>query len=374
MQLHSGMDVEDFLRGANFLSASGGGDPVAERELLLDDLQRGLEVGWEPLNPDPGNLTCTVIFSGTIAPEAFQEPAEGPSLAPGERIRRPLPEAVRDLEREVGRSIDQVISMEIGGINTGQSLDAAVNLGKPLVDGDYAGRAIPELNATTPHIYGADFFPWTIVDRFGNRIVIRSAATDVFGERIGKFIARASFGLVACALLAIPGDHAARMLVPGTITECLDLGRAIRLAREGGRDPVQAAAETVQGWILFRGTITKREWKDTGYMEGFHEIMGEGEHEDHRLRIWFKNENHLSWLDGKPYVSSPDLMEVVDGESGEPLVNTYLEEGMRVAVVGRRRREAFDSEKGLATLGPQHFGWADFPFTPIEELVNAAQS
>ena len=24
------------------------------------------------------------------------------------------------------------------------------------------------------------------------------------------------------------------------------------------------------------------------------------------LRVWFKNENHVSWLDGKPYVASPD--------------------------------------------------------------------
>src|SRR6266498_2108903 len=32
--------VDDFLRGANFLSASGGGDPASQRELLLEDLAR----------------------------------------------------------------------------------------------------------------------------------------------------------------------------------------------------------------------------------------------------------------------------------------------------------------------------------------------
>ena len=42
--------VEDFLRGANFLSASGGGDPAVEREDLLADVEDGLEIGWVPLD------------------------------------------------------------------------------------------------------------------------------------------------------------------------------------------------------------------------------------------------------------------------------------------------------------------------------------
>jgi hypothetical protein len=39
-------------------------------------------------------------------------------------------------------------------------------------------------------------------------------------------------------------------------------------------------------------------------------------------------------------------------DTAEPLVNAYLEVGDRVAVVGRRRRAAFDSTAGLAALGP----------------------
>jgi len=42
-----------------------------------------------------------------------------------------------------------------------------------------------------------------------------------------------------------------------------------------------------------------------------------------------------------------------------------------VAVVGTKRREQFDTEAGLATLGPKHFGW-DVPFTPIETLVRSS--
>jgi uncharacterized protein len=371
-RLEDRVAVEDFLRGANFLSASGGGDPVVERQLLRDDLDRHLPLQWSPLNGRSDDIYCTACFSGSIAPEVFEEAPEAAELAPGERLKRPMVEAIKELEDHLGQPIEGLVSIEIGAINTGSILDAAANLEKHLVDGDYAGRAIPELHATTPHIYDVEVLPWAMVDQYGNRLVMRAAASDAFAERIGKFVAQASFGLVGCALVPLPASEVTRIYVPGTLSECLDLGRAIRTGRELGADPVQAAADAIDGWVLFRGKIASREWKNTGYLEGFHEVAGEGEHEGHSLRIWFKNENHLSWLDGRPYVCSPDLIEVVDAETGEPLVNTYLKETDRIAVVGRRRRDQFDSEAGLAALGPSHFGWADVPFTPIERLVGAA--
>lgn len=368
-------DIDDFLRGANFLSCCGGGDPAVQRELLYDDLDRGLTVGWVELDPNPEVLSCTACFSGSIAPDAFVEPPEMAVLAPGkDRIRRPLADAVLELERYLGREIGLLVSTEIGGINTGAILDAAANLGKPLADGDYAGRAIPELNATTPQVFGAPFLPWAFADQYGNRAVIRESASNAFAERLGKFLAQAVFGLIGSALVPVSAAEAGRMLVRGTMTECLELGRAIRLAREEGHDPVQAAADTLGGWVLFRGTLTRREWKDSeGYMIGTHRISGEDDHAGHELKIWFKNENHMSWLDGRPFVTSPDILEVCDAQTAEPQVNTYLSEGQGVAVVGRKRRDQFDTDAGVATLGPRHFGW-DVDFTPIENLVAAGGS
>jgi DUF917 family protein len=160
-----------------------------------------------------------------------------------------------------------------------------------------------------------------------------------------------------------------RIFVPGTISESQAIGRAIREAREGGGDPVRAAARAVHGWVLFRGTIAERTWKNTGYLEGFHVVRGEGDFEGHELKVWFKNENHVTWLDGAEHVASPDLIEVCDGETAEPLVNTYIDVGDRIAVVAARRRDVWDSEAGLATLGPAHFGWREFTFRPIEALA-----
>ena len=106
-------------------------------------------------------------------------------------------------------------------------------------------------------------------------------------------------------------------------------------------------------------------------MEGVHVLEGEGDFEGHELKVWFKNENHITWLDEQPYAASPDMIEVCDADTAEPLVNTYLTVGDRVAVVGMRRRDVWDSQAGLDSLGPAHFGWPDFPFHPIEKLVGA---
>ncbi len=48
-QITTEVDVEDFLRGGNFMSASGGGEPVIERERLLADVKAGRWIGWRSL-------------------------------------------------------------------------------------------------------------------------------------------------------------------------------------------------------------------------------------------------------------------------------------------------------------------------------------
>jgi DUF917 family protein len=284
-------------------------------------------------------------------------------------VDRPRVAAVSLLERELGVRCAGLISVEIGGINCGAILDAAARLGLPLADADYSGRAIPELHATALDLYAKRVLPFALADHFGNEIVVTASPSNAWTERISKHLALSSLGIIGCAFAALPASEVRQIAVRDTMSEAMRLGAAIREAREQGTDPVAAAANAVDGWVLFRGTIVGREWENTGYMEGRHTIQGTGEFSGHVLEVWFRNENHVSWLDGEPWVASPDLIEFCDPPTAEPLVNTYLELGQEIAVVGRRRRDAFDSAGGLATLGPQHFGF-DIKFRGIEQLAS----
>ena len=78
-------------------------------------------------------------------------------------------------------------------------------------------------------------------------------------ERIGKQISVASFGLVAGASLIMRGSELRRVIIPNTLSESYEIGKTIREAREKGEDPAIAVAKKVDGWILFRGIVRKKE-------------------------------------------------------------------------------------------------------------------
>jgi DUF917 family protein len=167
------------------------------------------------------------------------------------------------------------------------------------------------------------------------------------------------------------GADAKRVAIPGTLTRSLTIGRTIREARDSGRDPLDELVRILPDmWILFRGRIAKRQWENRdGYMWGEHELEGSGPSRGHTLRLWFKNENHVSWLDGEPFVTGPDVIEIVDLKTGEPLVNSFLAEGQEVGVIGIKRCAQFDSVAGIDALGPRHWGF-DLPYRPIETLLS----
>jgi hypothetical protein len=72
------------------------------------------------------------------------------------------------------------------------------------------------------------------------------------------------------------------------------------------------------------------------------------------------------WKNDKPLVTSPDIIVVVDSETGEPYANPILAEGDKVAVIGLKARDAFRNERGVGVLGPRYFGF-DIDYKHIED-------
>jgi DUF917 family protein len=102
-------------------------------------------------------------------------------------------------------------------------------------------------------------------------------------------------------------------------------------------------------------------------MYGTTTVEGEGPDAGHTLRVWFKNENHVTWRDGTPWVCSPDLIMTI-GADGTPYTNTLLSEGARIGVVGAMADPRLRTPVALDLLGPRHYGY-DLPYLPIEQLV-----
>ncbi len=76
----------------------------------------------------------------------------------------------------------------------------------------------------------------------------------------------------------------------------------------------------------------------------------------------------MSWVDNKPFVTSPDSLIMVDLKTGEPATSYDFSTGDQVAVIGRRAHKVHRTEKGIEVLGPRHFGF-ELDYVPIEERV-----
>jgi DUF917 family protein len=371
--LRNRQDCEDFIRGCLFMGTGGGGGVEWGMGMLDAALKEGLNIEWVDVSEIPDDVwTCTPYGMGSIAPPTPETEAEIKRMDLVDRLGdRAMEVAVQELGKYAGVQIGAIVPAELGAGNTPAPLITGVRLGIPVVDGDYSGRAIPEEMQGTPYLYEKNSWPFSSVDRWGNVCIVKETCNPYMLERIGKMLAVAAYGMTTMAATLLIGREMKEIVVPGTLTKCLELGRAIRQARERGDEPVQAAIEHTGGWLLFEGEVTGKDWEDRkGYMFGTTHIKGTGDYAGHTLDVWFENENHVSWLDGEPYVCSPDLVTIADRETGEGFTNTVIAAGHRVAVVGIKGLEAFRSERGLAGAGPRYFGF-DIDYVAIEEQMKA---
>lgn len=374
VKIQSDRDIQDFVRGCTFMGTGGGGNPKDGVAWLKATRDEKKEITWVDHTEirDDAWTVCPFLM-GSIAPLSEDAKQRMKQLGLAKEVYKSIQaESVRLLEQYMNVKIGAIVAIELGGSNTPGAVAAAARLGIPAVDGDYTGRAIPEIPQTTPYLNDLSLWPISSVDNYGNRCVIRDSVGYEMAERIGKFLAAASFGLAGQAGFLFKGKDMKRVVIPGTLSNCLRIGRLIRESSQAGRDPVKEIVGELNGWLLFEGVVSKKEWEDKeGYYWGTHTMRGEGAFAGSIFKIWFKNENHISWLDDKPYVTSPDMLIVVNRETGEPYANSAIEEGQRVAVIGLQAIPQFRSKKGIHILGPKHFGF-DIKYTPIEQVVGRA--
>jgi DUF917 family protein len=366
-------ECEDLISGGLFLGTGGGGTAESGREGLAAALEEGLEIEWVDVDDIPDDAWSVSPYGmGTIAPISKETLEEIARAGLVDRLGyRSMEAAVREMEEYAQVKIGALVTIELGPSANALTLATGARLGISVVDGDYAGRAVPEEMQGMPYLYDKAGWPFTTVDRWGNVCIVKEACGLHMMERIGKMISVAAYGECDMAAYLLPGREMKEIVVRDTLTKSLEVGRTIREARERGEDPVAASVKFTAGWLLFEGEVVKKEWEDRdGYMFGTNHIEGKGEFKGHTFKVWFKNENHVSWLDNRPFVTSPDLVVIVDRKTGEGITNTLVEAGQEVAVIGVKGQEAFRSKKGLAGAGPRYFGF-DIDYVPIEERMKS---
>lgn len=354
-------EVEDIILGATVLGCGGGGDPAESRELVTRAYEDGRAVTLAAPEDIPGDalVACPYGVGGlTSGPD---DPFAGLPAA----VRHPVLLAMEALSAHLGRAFGAVISGEIGGASVGCALYPAAALGLPLVDADPVGRAVPELEQSLFYLHGLPLAPQAAVNAIGDTAIITTVANDQRAEAWARALAVASGNLVFVVDHALPWQAMRDAVIGRAISQCQTVGAALRAARDAGGDGAAAVAMAAGGRVVFRGTVTNSEWQErSGFTVGETTLAGLGDDEGATYRLWYKNENLVAWRDGVPEVTSPDLICVLDRDSGEPVLNPRACVGQPLAIVALPAPAAWRSAEGIAVLGPRHFGF-DFDYMPL---------
>lgn len=366
-------EVQDFVRGCTFYATGGGGSPEYGRDLLNRVLEKRKSIQVIDVSEvDDDAWTCSAYGMGSIAPrtqKVLDEIEEMGLTQP--TVEYKLLEAVRELEKHTETKVSVIAPVEIGGANAPDPVATANLAGLKVVDGDYSGgRAMPEAVHSMPHIKGNLMMPLASVDEWGNTVILRRVYNNKSAEKIGKLVAVLAYGnLAGNATWLFKGAAMKRLITPGTLSRALETGVRLRELREN-RVSLQAFVEAIKGYYLFKGTVVSKaeENRDAEYYWGSYSLEGSDEFRNHTLKVWFKNENHMSWLDGRTYVMTPDLITSLDVRNMEPIVNPRIRKGDQLAIIGLRSINSYRTKAALESVGPKHFGF-DMQYVPIEKMV-----
>ena len=88
------------------------------------------------------------------------------------------------------------------------------------------------------------------------------------------------------------------------------------------------------------------------------------------MKLNFQNEFLLAEDDkGQPLAITPDLICLLDLETGQPITTETMGYGYRVIVFGLPCDPKWRSKHGLELVGPGYFGY-EAEYKPIEEINN----
>ena len=281
--------------------------------------------------------------------------------------------ALEALSARIGRKFDAVVRSEAAGAML-TALTMAAKLGVPIVDACKAGRARPEGSQSIQWINDIPTTPVAYASRWGDIVFLDRVVDGYRQEDLGRALAVASGGLVSAAT-AMAAKDLERGVISGSVSEAILFGRAVREAREQGRDPIAALIEAAEGYKLFQGVVTASEDRgEGGFSWSDVEIRGTNEFTGHTYEVYVKNENIVSWLDGVPDAMSPDSIANLDPKTGDtinpPPLGSYVVDQEVVLVGWPNAPRQWRTPKGIEVFGPRHFGF-DFDYVPIEELQKA---
>ncbi|MBM7714830.1 DUF917 family protein [Bacillus thermophilus] len=343
-------DLEDITVGSTLLATGGGGDP----DIGFLWAQKIIENSHDIVLIDPEDVPDEEFITsvGCLgAPIVLTEKPPG-----GNEIFKSL-EAISNFLR---KKVNAIIPAEAGGVNMTIPMAVAGALGIPVIDADGMGRAFPELQMTSFYIGGLSPTPVAASNEKEEVCLVQADDGDV-AERIIRSAAMAYGGISWISSYPMSGKDMKRTSIHRTVTQARNIGKIIRKNRAQNTEPVEEVVEYMNGSLVFKGKVvdlhrdfgsemTKGFSSGTIVMEGIDSDKGS------TAEILFQNEwLHLT-INGKTRSLPPDLIILMDPETGEALRTDIIKYGYRGYIALMPADEKMTTEKGIEVCGPRAFG------------------
>ncbi len=347
-------ELPDIARGCSVLGAGGGGEAYTATLMAIQAIEENGPVelvSYDDLPQDAMIMSCGFLGAPTVTIEKLSSGDEGAYLR-------------EEVERLWSKPVAAVMCAEIGGSNGMAPLTWAARMGLPVLDADGMGRAFPEVQMVTMELAGISAQPAIVVDERGHRAVFHEVYGE-WAERLERAVAIACGGIAASAEYTMTVAQARTATVPGTVTLAGEIGRAISGALD---DPVDSVIAATGAARLLEGKIVDVANRiEGGFVRGRITIEGMRADAGRTLEIDIQNEYLLARVDGELRAVAPDLITLLDEQTGEAIHTERLRYGQRLVAIAIPCPPVWRTEAGLRTAGPGAFGF-DVDYVPVEEL------
>lgn len=347
-------DLENLSLGSAVLGSGGGGDPayaILMAKYLIEQYGPINIISMKEIKDDDLIVPLSIMGAPLINMERLLSGNE-------------LDILLQTIEEKLQRKPTVLMAAEIGGANAFTPILAAAKLGLPILDADMIGRAFPELQMSTCYLKNLKSTPAVMVDCLGNSVIIEAQNANIL-EKIARSVTVAMGSSSAVGFYLMSGREVQDAVIAGTMSQALQLGEAITKAIQDGEDPVQKLVNVSEAIVIGKGTLVDIDQtvKD-GFLQGSATILNGNE----RIELFYQNEYLLARKGTEICASTPDLLVLLDENSGTPLTSESLRYGLQVVLIAIPAPKIWQTMQGLELVGPRVFGY-DIAYKPISELI-----
>lgn len=350
--------LEDLAVGSAVLGSGGGGTSALALMMAKYQLKKkgpATLINFSDLKPE--DVILPIGFMG--APSADSE-----KLPSGREFEIML----EHVEKVLKKKVTVLLPYEIGGGNALVPFVEGSRLGLPVLDADTMGRAFPEMTMSSCCLLGAPPSPGFITDCLGNTVVLNGEDVETL-EKIGRQVVISMGSTAAFGFYPLTTQTVEKYTIHKSISKAISIGKLIREAKKNGKDPTDDLLDYCKGMKIGSGIITDIDRSiSRGFLHGNVYIQNRSE----KLELAFKNEFLLAKCNGKIVATTPDILMLIEQETGATIDTEQLQYGLKVHLIALPAPAIWTNPQALKLVGPHYFGYeTDYhPICPNRKDLN----